>query len=64
VNAPLSREAAIDGLAEILHWKMDHLDPGEYPAWSELDEDGRDYYRLCIEAILAATPLIKIALGG
>lgn len=55
---------AWERLAEVLHWKMEHLDPSdEGLSWAELDENDKDYYRLCIEAILVRRDLLRAALG-
>lgn len=39
--------------AELLHSKMEHLDPSEKPSWSLLDERDRDFYETCAEAVLS-----------
>jgi hypothetical protein len=46
-------EAAIEELAKILVWKLEHVDPSD-PAvtWDELDEHDRECYRSCIKALL------------
>jgi hypothetical protein len=59
------REEAIDRLAIILFWKMEHLDPSGDCDWSKspeenwlaLDEHSRAYYRSCISMLAANLPL-------
>jgi hypothetical protein len=61
-DRPLSTEEATWELAKRLHWKMEHLDPSDGPAWDDLRDEERDFYRLCIRAILDDQTLLFSAL--
>lgn len=57
-------EAAIDRLAKRLHWKMEHLDPSDFPDWH--GHPDKEFYRSCVrwvtldcDAISAATGLVR-----
>lgn len=54
--------AQIDGLAERLHWKMEHLDPSEGPEWGGLSDRDKEFYRACIRALLCERSLLEGAL--
>lgn len=54
-------EKAIEILAERLHWKMEHLDPGEYAAWSEMDDHDKEFFRQCVKALLQDGPAMRKA---
>ena len=45
-------EAELDELAKALHAKMEHLDPTFDPDWPEKSEHQRDFYRLCVAAVV------------
>ena len=52
----------IEGLAMVLHAKMEHLDPTEDPDWRMLTERQRDFYRICIESLLGERDLLQRAM--
>jgi len=55
---------AIERLAMLLHDKMEHLDPTvEGAGWLTLTEHQRDFYRLCVETILAEPELVRDGMG-
>jgi hypothetical protein len=61
---PCSRETAYEELAKTLRWKIEHLDPSgdwEVP-WPELSEHKRDFFRLCVKAVLRDRALVLAAL--
>lgn len=60
----ISEEAAISLLAERLRWKMEHLDPTDdwERDWSALTERQRDFYALCVRAILVEADAVRSAL--
>ena len=58
----IDTEKAVWSLARRLHWKMEHLDPTDRPGWAALTERERDFYRLCVEAILDEKRLCQAAL--
>jgi hypothetical protein len=43
---------AIEHLSEILFWKMEHLDPTDAESWEGLDDRKKEFYRLCVRAVL------------
>ena len=45
-------DAAIEALSEVLFWKMEHLEPSEEGEWSTLSERKKEFYRICIKAVL------------
>lgn len=51
----LPPEGKIDKLARALFDKMEHLDPSEEgdAGWDGLNEHEKDFYRTCVETILA-----------
>jgi hypothetical protein len=62
LSAPLSREEAIRELARTLHSKMEHLDPSDGPEWEALTERQREFYTLCVKAVLFEGELVRVAL--
>jgi hypothetical protein len=62
VSQNFPRAEAIWVLARRLHWKMEHLDPSENRDWDELSERKRDFFRLCVIAILDDADSVKRAL--
>jgi len=60
----LERHEAIQLLGKRLHNRMEHLDPslGD-DGWEALSEREREFYRLCVEDMLAASDLCRIGLG-
>jgi hypothetical protein len=62
----ITREEAIERLAEYLHWKMWHLDPipGETaPAnWAELSEFDQNFFRTSVTALLQHKKYLLAAL--
>ncbi len=60
-DASLTPEMAIERLAERLYETMEHLDPvsDEAIAWGSLNDRRRDFYCLCIEALLERRDLIR-----
>lgn len=59
----LCSDPALEGLAERLFEKMNHLDPGEEESWEEVSEPDRHFYRACIETIFMAPELVRAALN-
>ena len=58
----LTPEEAINELARILHWKLEHVDPSDHPeTWGSLTEHERDCYRSCIKAIIWHGSLLEVA---
>lgn len=55
---------AIEVLAQTLFAKMERLDPTEDgdKGWSDLTDHQRDFYRLCVKAILAEREVVAQAL--
>jgi hypothetical protein len=47
-------DGSVDRLAEVLHAKMEHLDPTDGPSWVCMSEHDREFYRACVEAVLIA----------
>ena len=62
MSAPLSREAAIDALAEHLFWTEERFLP-EGETWDALSETDRDLYRALVRELLLRRELLLIALG-
>jgi hypothetical protein len=57
---------AQEKLAQLLYLEMEHHYPGTDPvpkSWEALDEQDRDYFRLCVESILEEKALVIAALG-
>ena len=50
-------------LARVLFETMEHLDPQEDRPWEDLREDEREYFCLCVRALLCRYDLIAAALG-
>lgn len=63
-SAPLARDEATEALAKRLRWKMEHLDPSSRweTEWDNLPKQEREFYRLCVKAILNEAELVKAAL--
>ena len=57
----LPPEDPVERLARVLHAKMEHLDPTDDPDWESLTEQQREFYRLCIEALLRRRDLLDAA---
>ena len=60
-EADSKADAALRRLSELLHEKMEHLDPGSGD-WCELSEDDRDFYRTCIDWLMCHRPEVRQAL--
>lgn len=58
-----AKEAAVWRLARRLHWKMEQLDPTESSEWEALSERERDFYRHCIDAVLAERALVHAVIS-
>lgn len=56
---------AREKLARTLRWKVEHLDPsGDYEIeWDELPEHKREFFRLCVTALLNEEATVRAALG-
>lgn len=46
------RESALWRLTERLHEKMENLDPGGWPAWSDLTDIERNYFYFSLKSVL------------
>lgn len=57
-RADLTPDQAIEELAKVLHWKMEHLDPTDQADWNLLDDLDREFYRQCVKAILRQGSLL------
>jgi len=55
-------DSALEGIAERLFEKMNHLDPGEDESWEKLSEGDKHFYRACVESILMEPELVRAAL--
>ena len=44
-------ERVVDALAQILHDKMEHLDPTDDTRWDCLTNSQREFYRYCIREL-------------
>jgi hypothetical protein len=62
VSAASLREEAILVLSRRLHWKMEHLDPTGEGEWEVLTDRKKDFYRLCVIAILDDADSVRRAL--
>lgn len=47
-----ARKAAIETLAQRLHFKSEHFDPSGEPPWEELSEHQKEFWRLCVSSLL------------
>lgn len=54
---------ALDRLAEQLRWKMEHLDPEDARAWTELTDREREFFRLSVKSLLDERDLVLTALS-
>lgn len=59
----LSREDAIERLAEYLFAKIERMDPSEMGSWADIDETVRESYRASIREILLEKTLLNFAMG-
>jgi hypothetical protein len=62
MSAPLTGSEAREELARLFHWKMEHLDPSEDSECDALPEHKKEFFRLCITAILNEAVLVRAAL--
>jgi hypothetical protein len=62
-NEFLTRNEAIERLAEGLYLKMEKMDPNGLGPWRSLSAHEREFYRASIEAILLERTLLTLALG-
>ena len=54
-------EAMIEAQAVALHAKMEHLEPTFDSEWEALNERQKEFYRLCVEALLPALAAVLSA---
>lgn len=54
-------ELAIEELAKVLHWKMEHLDPTDGGEWEDMSDDEREIFRQCVKALLRRGSLLSAA---
>jgi hypothetical protein len=60
----ITRDQAIEELARVLFYCMEHLDPtGRFDWETDLDESGRELYRTCVRSLLREKRLLSAALG-
>jgi hypothetical protein len=61
---PTACSEAVETLAEALFLKMEHLEPTEDggSGWGGLSERQREFYRLCVKAILVEREAVAQAL--
>lgn len=59
------RAEALETLARTLRWKIEHLDPSDdwETDWEELPDRKREFFRLCVTAILNEEAVVRAALG-
>jgi hypothetical protein len=57
------RQRAIEVLSEALFWKMEHLDPSDEESWDTLADRRKEFYRLCIKAVLLERNAVLQALS-
>jgi hypothetical protein len=50
-------------LARVLYETMEHLDPQEGRHWDDFQEDEREYFCLCVRALIRRYDLMAAALG-
>lgn len=43
----------IEAVAETLYMKMEHLEPRDSRVFSELSDHEKEFYRACVEAVMA-----------
>ena len=55
-------EDAIEHLAKILHRKTEHLDPTEDADWAAMSERKKEFFRLCVKAVLREKEAIQQAM--
>lgn len=58
----LPLDAVIDLLAQHLLFEMERMDPSEDRDWEAMDDDGRDFYRGAISALLDRSDLLQSAI--
>jgi hypothetical protein len=66
MSAKVSKEDALEELARRLYVEMEHHYPGAETSpkeWTDLDDQDRDYFRVCVESILEEKALVMAALG-
>ena len=64
IAAPvLSRDDAVEKLAEQLAWKQEHLDPSDEGAWENYSERDKEFFRACVKWLLLFPELLEIALS-
>jgi hypothetical protein len=59
------RDEARETLARTLRWKIEHLDPSDdwETDWEDLPERRREFFRLCVKALLNEEALVRAALA-
>lgn len=64
MNANISREEAIDRLAQHLHLTMERFDPSEdEDEWASLSSKQKEFYRACIRELLIKRDFVLKALS-
>lgn len=64
MNAPLTREVALEQLAQVLFLAMERFDPSEDgDEWTELTESQKEIYRASIREVLLRPRLVVAAMS-
>jgi len=55
-------ESAVEALAEVLHDRMEHLDPTDGTSWADLEDRKKEFYRWCIRTLAQyPAPLVELS---
>jgi len=54
-------ERAVEELAKVLHWKMEHLDPSDEADWGTMTDEDKEFFRQCVKALLRQGNLLVAA---
>jgi hypothetical protein len=55
-------DAALEALAERLHFEMERLDPSESAEWDGLSDADREFFRQCVKAVLSQPRNVHVLL--
>lgn len=59
----ISKEEAIELLAECLYLRMERMDPCGRGTWRDLNDSEREFYRAGVREILLAKTLVNLAIN-
>ena len=62
-SGTITREVAIERLAQRLHFASERFDPSDEPSWEHLREIQREFHRACVRELLHEKELLLVALS-